>query len=205
MMLISGVDRARLGETIIDVDRSGYAQSEQWAAEHGELITFGVEGTGSYGAGLASFLRRRGHRVVEVNRPDRRIRHLHGKDDPIDAESAVPSVLSGVPTATPESADGTVEMIRQIKIAKDTAVKSRSQAIITLKTTVIVNAPTERAVYYRGEVSSLDNSTLRLIREQKGRCPHCGEYLLRVDRELASPREWEQWLAATAKRSASSI
>jgi transposase len=133
---------ARLGDTVITVNRAGYAEFEQWAHQLGQLITFGVEGTGSYGAGLASFLRRRGHRVVEVNRPDRRIRHLHGKDDPIDAESAARAVLSGVATATPKSADGSAEMIRQIKIAKDTAVKSRSQAIITLKT-VIVNSPPE--------------------------------------------------------------
>lgn len=131
---------ARLGDTVVDVNRRGYAEFEQWARRHGELITFGIEGTGSYGAGLASFLRRRGHRVVEVNSPDRRIRYLHGKDDPLDAESAARAVLSGVATATPKSADGTVEMIRQIKIAKDTAVKSRSQAVITLKT-VIVTAP----------------------------------------------------------------
>jgi transposase len=112
---------ARLGDTVINVNRSGYADLERWAREHGDLITFGIEGTGSYGAGLASFLRRRGHRVVEVNRPDRRIRYLQGKDDPLDAESAARAVLSGVATATPKSADGTVEMIRQIKIAKDTA------------------------------------------------------------------------------------
>jgi molybdopterin biosynthesis enzyme MoaB len=42
----------------------------------------------------------------------------------------------------PKTADGTVEMIRQVKIAKDTAVKSRSQAIITLKT-IVVTAPAE--------------------------------------------------------------
>ncbi|WP_205661238.1 IS110 family transposase [Amycolatopsis vastitatis] len=146
---------ARLGDTVITVNRAGYAEFERWAHQWGELITFGVEGTGSYGAGLASFLRRRGHRVVEVNRPDRRIRHLHGKDDPIDAESAARVVLSGVATAIPKSADGTVEMIRQVKIAKDTAVKSRSQAMITRKT-VIVNAPPA----LREELESLTDKKL---------------------------------------------
>ncbi|HEX2297258.1 MAG TPA: transposase, partial [Pseudonocardiaceae bacterium] len=83
----------RLGEITISVDRAGYEQLEQWAARHGEKISFGIEGSGSYGAGLASFLRRRGYRVIEVNRPDRRIRHLHGKNDPLDAESAGRAVL----------------------------------------------------------------------------------------------------------------
>jgi RNA-directed DNA polymerase len=45
----------------------------------------------------------------------------------------------------------------------------------------------------------LDNGTLRLIQEQKGRCPLCGEYLLHADREPNSPHEWEQWLTATRK------
>jgi transposase len=132
----------RLAEITISVDRVGYEQLEHWARQHGEKIRFGIEGTGSYGAGLASFLRRRGHRVVEVNRPDRRLRHLHGKNDSLDAESAARAVLAGTATAVSKSADGTVEMIRQVKIAKDTAVTARSQAMITLKT-VVVTAPAD--------------------------------------------------------------
>jgi transposase len=133
---------ARLAETTISVDRAGYEQLERWAHQHGEKISFGIEGTGSYGAGLASFLRRGGHRVIEVNRPNRQTRHLHGKDDPLDAEAAARAVLAGTATAVPKTADGTVEMIRQVKIAKDTAVKARSQAMVTLKA-VIVTAPAE--------------------------------------------------------------
>ncbi|MBP2371732.1 transposase [Pseudonocardia parietis] len=124
------------GSTTISVNRAGYAQLSDWvtglAVENdGAAVVFGIEGTGSYGAGLASFLRRAGDQVVEVNRGDRTVRHLRGKDDTIDAE-----------TATPRTGDGTVEMIRQIKIAKDTATKARTQAIVTLKT-VLVNAPAE--------------------------------------------------------------
>lgn len=133
---------AVIGETTIPVDRAGYTQLEYWAGELGEQVDFGVEGTGSYGAGLVSHLRRRGHLVLEVNRPDRGVRHLRGKDDTIDAETAARAVLSGAATAVPKTADDTVEMIRQVKIAKDTAVKARSQAIITLKT-IIVTAPAE--------------------------------------------------------------
>ena len=139
----------------IPVDRTGYAQLEAWSGELGEQAEFGIEGTGSYGAGLASFLRRRGHQVLEVNRPDRRIRYLRGKNDTIDAETAARAVLTGAVTAVPKTADGTVEMIRQIKIAKDTAVKSRSQAIITLKT-IIVNAAPE----LRESLEGLNDKTL---------------------------------------------
>jgi RNA-directed DNA polymerase len=45
----------------------------------------------------------------------------------------------------------------------------------------------------------LDNATLRLLQGQKGRCPLCGDFLLHVDREPSTPREWEQWLATTRK------
>jgi len=136
---------AVIGEITIPVDRAGYAELQRWAhqlAGQDRGTEFGVEGCGSYGAGLASALRRAGHRVVEVNRPDRSLRHQRGKNDTIDAEAAARAVLSGIATAVPKTADGTVEMIRQVKIAKDTATKARSQAIITLKT-IIVNAPAE--------------------------------------------------------------
>jgi transposase len=81
-------------------------------------MAFGIDGTGSYGAGLASLARSRGHRVVEVARPDRRERRLRGKNDLLDAGNAARAVLSRLAEAAPKNADGTVEQIRQLKIAK---------------------------------------------------------------------------------------
>lgn len=133
---------ARLGERHVQANREGYAQLEAWAASLGRICAFGIEGTGSYGVGLASFLRRSGHRIVEVNRGDRRSRRNNGKTDTLDAEAAGRSVLSGAAASVPKSADGTVEMIRQLKIARDTARKARTSAIVTLKA-VIVTAPAE--------------------------------------------------------------
>jgi transposase len=132
----------RLGELSIPVTTDGYQQLEQWALGFGQKVRFGIEGTGSYGAGLASYLRRRGHRVIEVNRPNRQARHVHGKNDSLDAENAARAVLAGTATAVPKTADGVIEMIRQVKIAKDTAVKARAQAMVTLKT-IVVTAPAE--------------------------------------------------------------
>lgn len=134
----------RLGALTVSADSGGYRQLVDWASAlaGGALATFGVEGTGSYGAGLASELRRRGLRVVEVNRPDRRARRQRGKSDPLDAENAARAVLAGTATATPKAADGTVEMLRHTKIARDTAVKARTQALITLKA-LLVTAPPE--------------------------------------------------------------
>lgn len=132
----------RRGELTVSADTAGYAALDAWATMIGRPVAFGIEGTGSYGAGLSSFLRRNGHQVVEVNRCDRRTRRANGKSDTIDAELAARAVLSGTAQAVPKSGDGVCEMIRQVKIARDTAVKSRTQAIITLKA-LAVNAPAD--------------------------------------------------------------
>ena len=69
---------AVLGQLTVAADADGYAELARWATTQGRVVAFGVEGSGSYGAGLASHLRRCGHRVVEVNRPDRRVRRQRG-------------------------------------------------------------------------------------------------------------------------------
>jgi transposase len=147
---------ARLAELTVAADPSGYQRLLDWARSLGAPWCFGVEGCGSYGQGLASHLRRHDQRVVEAGRPDRRDRRERGKSDPIDAENAARAVLAGTATGIPKSADGTSEMIREIKIARDTAVKARSQAIITLKA-LIVTAPDE----LRGELQPLSKAKLR--------------------------------------------
>ena len=131
---------ARLGAMTLLASSRGYHEMETWARSFGPVRAFGIEGTGSYGAGLARFLQERGHNVIEVNRPNRQIRHQHGKNDPLDAENAARAVLSGQARAAPKSGTSSVEMIRHLKVARDTAVKSRTQAMVTLKT-IIVNAP----------------------------------------------------------------
>ena len=128
----------RLGELVFAANPAGYAALVNWALDLGVLTRFGVEGTGSYGSGLARYLRRNGYLVVEVSRPPRRgERRLSGKSDAIDAEHAAREVLAGKATATPKLADGAVEAIRLVKIARDTAVKAHTQAIITLKCALI--------------------------------------------------------------------
>lgn len=113
----------RLAERYVPAATYGYRDLEQWSRKLGEVRAFGVEGTGSYGAGLARFLTSQGITVVEVNRPDRSTRFRKGKSDPTDAEMAARAVLSGVANATPKSGEGETEMIRMLKSAKDSAVK----------------------------------------------------------------------------------
>ena len=139
----------RLADRHVPANREGYARLEAWAASIGRVSAWGIEGTGSYGVGLASFLRRSGHRIVEVNRGDRRSRRANGKTDTLDAEAAARAVLSGAATAIPKSADGTAEMIRQLKVARDTARKGRTSAMVTLKAS-IVNCPAELREQFDG-------------------------------------------------------
>jgi transposase len=101
-----------------------------------------VEGTGSYGAGLARFLVAHGQRVLEVNRPDRAARRRRGKSDPVDADAAARTVQAGEATGTPKAQDGVVEMARALRVARQTAGKARTQAINAIKA-LLVTAPSE--------------------------------------------------------------
>ena len=92
-----------LATLTIATDTAGFKQLLEWAAGFGKIIAFGIEGTGSYGAALTSFVRRHGHKVIEVSRPNRRLRRLNGKSDTLDAENAARAVLAGFATAIPKT------------------------------------------------------------------------------------------------------
>jgi transposase len=121
---------------------AGYAQLLAWARGLGEVVAWGVEGTGSYGAGLARYLTAHDQQVLEVNRPDRATRRRRGKSDPVDADAAARAVQAGEATSVPKAGTGTVEMIRALRTARQTAVKARTQAINALKG-LLVTAPAE--------------------------------------------------------------
>jgi transposase len=88
-------------------------------------VRFGIEGTGSYGAGLARWLRSRGFEVLEVERPKRQNRRRQGKSD---AEAAARAVQAGTATAQPKSRDGPLEMLRTLQAARRSAITARTQA-----------------------------------------------------------------------------
>jgi len=82
----------RLGALAVPNDRGGYARLWDWMLGFGTLVAAGVEGTGSYGAGLSRYVRARGASVLEVNRTSRQHRRRHGKHDVGDAEAAARAV-----------------------------------------------------------------------------------------------------------------
>ncbi|WP_426513549.1 IS110 family transposase [Dactylosporangium sp. McL0621] len=122
----------------------GYRQLLEWARTFGRVRRAGVECTGSYGIALTRHLLQAGVEVIEVNQPDRGERRRRGKTDAIDAEAAARAVLSGRATTRAKSSDGPVEMLRMFRLAKDSATKSRTQAINQLKAVLIRADPALR-------------------------------------------------------------
>jgi transposase len=135
-----------LGDAQFPAEGDGYQQLLDWLHGYGRVVKVGVEGTGSYGAGLQRHLHAAGVSVVEINRPNRQARRRHGKSDPIDAVAAARAALSGQVDTTPKTGLGPVEAIRVLRIARDSAVKERTAAINQLKALVVTAADGVRAM-----------------------------------------------------------
>jgi transposase len=118
-----------LGIEAFETTEAGYQRLIGWMRSFGAVRLVGVEGTGSYGAGLARHLARARIELVEVDRPNRQARHRDGKSDPLDAVAAARAALSGVATGRPKSRDGNVEAIRVLMVARRSAISER---IVTL-------------------------------------------------------------------------
>lgn len=138
-----------LGAEQFSADAAGYAALLAWMRSFGRLVRAGVEGTGVYGAGLALLLREQGVEVIEVDRPDRKARRFQGKSDPIDAIAAAKAALAGERTGTPKQRDGGVEALRNLRVARRSAIDQRADAQRQIKT-LIVTAPEQLRERLRG-------------------------------------------------------
>ena len=132
----------RLGALTLPTSAKGYEELLSWAEGLGPVRCAGVEGTSSYGAGLARHLKSKGIEVLEVERPKRRQQssRRNGKSDHADAEAAARAVLAGEAAGMPKSGDGEVEMIRVLRATRRAAVKARTQAANQLRN-LLVTAP----------------------------------------------------------------
>ncbi len=123
----------------------GYEQLRCWADRFGEIDAVGVEGTGSWGAGLTRHLAAAQVRVIEVNRTNRQHRRRHGKSDTADAIGAARAVQSGEATAVPKSGSGPVEAVRALRVTMRSAVKARTQAVNQMRSLLDVADPQLRS------------------------------------------------------------
>lgn len=137
----------------------GNRQLLAWLGAFGPIAVIGIESTGAYAAGLVRYLRSCEVEVVEVNRPHAHTRRRRGKSDPIDAEMAARQALAGHAVVIPKRTDGIVEAIRQLRVARDSAVKSRTAALNQL-TELIVTAPDALRQRLRARKTSRGRATL---------------------------------------------
>jgi transposase len=132
----------RLADAEFPATAAGHADLLAWLRGFGRLHAVGVEGTSSYGAGLARHLADHEVKVVEVNRPDRRQRRTKGKSDPLDAYAAADAVLAGRATSVPKAGDGIVESIRALHLVRTGAIKSRTACVNEMKA-LVITAPAD--------------------------------------------------------------
>jgi transposase len=118
-----------LGVREFPATAAGYAGLLGWLGGFGSVCLVGIEGTGSYGAGLARHITAAGIRVVEVDRSDRQDRRRQGKSDPLDAVSAARAAQSGRARGAPKGRDGAVEAIRTLMVARRSAAGERTRTI----------------------------------------------------------------------------
>src|SRR6266496_3657823 len=149
---------------------AGYARLLGWLAGFGTVCLVGIEGTGSYGAGLARYVTAAGIRVVEVDRSDRQDRRRQGKSDPLDAVSAARAAQSGRASGAPKGRDGAVEAIRALMVAKRSARAERTQAINQARA-LIVTGPDELRARFAGRSTAALAVAIAALRPRPGDVP----------------------------------
>jgi len=159
-----------LGVQELPVTAAGYASLLSWLRSFGALAVAGVEGTGSYGAGLARYLAAAGVRVVEVDRPDRQDRARQGKSDPLDAVSAARAAQSGRASGAPRGRDGAVEAIRALMVAKRSARQERTQAINQARALIVTGPEELRARFGQRSPAQLI-AAIAALRPRPGEVP----------------------------------
>jgi transposase len=133
---------AQLGVQSFPATGSGYRELLEWLEEFGTVELIGVEGTGSYGAGLTRHLLSHQVTVVEIDRPNRQRRRRTGKSDPHDAVAAARAAQGGDATGSAKTRDGNVEAMRVLRVARRSARGNRTQALNQMRS-LISTAPEE--------------------------------------------------------------
>lgn len=133
----------------VQASASGYAAALRFANTHANgARVWAIEGTGSYGAGLARYLVGRGEPVLEVSHTPRSERRVHGKDDSLDAARTARAALASETLARPRTGERR-EALRLLLIARRSAVDVRREALVQLRS-VIVTAPDQLREQLRG-------------------------------------------------------
>jgi transposase len=170
-----------LGGLTVDASLAGYTQLVQWLRTLEGEVVVGIEGAGSYGAGLCEYLLAEGITVVEVERPRREDRR-RGKSDEIDAILAAKKVLAKDGLSTPR-AGGTRQALAALLIARRTCISERTRLLNQLQA-----LHTTGPVALRERVGEGDGRKLatRLVKMRaRGDRPASEQLMFTVLRDLA--------------------
>lgn len=159
--LIAGIDTHKnthhvavldeFGRPVVDQEfpatAAGYGQVVDLFTRLGPVTKVGVEGTGSYGAGITRALTQENFKVIEVMRTNRQARRRRGKSDPLDAHQAAMAVLSEAENTTPKGGDGPVEAMRILLAERRSATKMKTQTMNQIHSLLITADEDIRARY----------------------------------------------------------
>ena len=159
-----------LGVREFPATAAGYSRLLGWLGGFGTVCLVGIEGTGSYGAGLARHITAAGIRVVEVDRADRQDRRRQGKSDPLDAVSAARAAQSGRARGAPKGRDGAVEAIRALMVARRSAAGERTRTINQARALVLTGPGDLRTRFARHTPAALITG-LASLRPRPGDVP----------------------------------
>jgi transposase len=149
LAIVAAPTGAVLARQLVQANERGYQAALRFAGEATRgARAWAVEGTGSYGAGLARYLGCRGETVLEVSRTPRSERRLRGKDDALDAVRTARAALASEALALPRNGERR-EALRLLLVARRSAVDVRREALGQLRG-VIVTAPDRLREELRG-------------------------------------------------------
>jgi transposase len=138
-----------LGVESFPTTPAGYRTTLRWLRSFGHVELVGVEGTGSYGAGLTRHLLGEGIPVVEVDRPNRQRRRKRGKSDPQDAITAARAAQSGDALGAAKTRNGSVEAIRVLRLVRMSARRNRNRTLNQMRS-IVSTAPDQLREQFRG-------------------------------------------------------
>ncbi|MEA2974305.1 MAG: transposase, partial [Actinomycetota bacterium] len=189
----------QLGVKEFPTTPAGYRALLAWLASFGTVARVGVEGTGSYGAGLARYLATQGVRVIEIDCPNRQNRRRRGKSDPVDAVSAARSALSGDASSQAKARNGSAEAIRVLRVARSSACHDRTEALNQMRS-LVCTSPDELREQLRdlspfrliertcalrpGSEMNVLNATKTALRELGRRAHYLGEQMKLLNKLL---------------------
>jgi hypothetical protein len=187
-----------LGELSIEASSAGYAHLLAWTTGLGDDVVFGVEGAGSYGAGLCEYLLLADAPVFEVERPRRRERR-RGKDDRIDALAAAKRVLTRDGVSSLKT--GSARRVLQVTLAAHGSCVNEHTRVLNQLQALVVTAPValrERVgegngkrlagriarMRNRTNAPAEERATLGVLRDLALRARRLSELAERYEREL---------------------